>query len=60
MGDDHKEYFAGEAALKAAGKDNTMNVLVQELISVSTYRTCAIFGCHYSTTCTFYWFVSNN
>ena len=25
MGDDHKEYFAGDAALKAAGKDNTMN-----------------------------------
>ena len=25
MGDDHKEYFAGEAALTAAGKDNTMN-----------------------------------
>ena len=25
MGDDHKENFAGEAALKAAGKDNTMN-----------------------------------
>ena len=25
MGDDHKEYFAGEAALKAAGKDNTMH-----------------------------------
>ena len=25
MGDDNKEYFAGEAALKAAGKDNTMN-----------------------------------
>ncbi|WP_372598167.1 isocitrate lyase [Amphritea sp.] len=25
MGDDHKEYFAGEAALKAAGEDNTMN-----------------------------------
>jgi isocitrate lyase len=24
-GDDHKEYFAGEAALKASGKDNTMN-----------------------------------
>ena len=22
---DHKEYFAGEAALKAGGKDNTMN-----------------------------------
>jgi isocitrate lyase len=25
IGDDHKEYFAGEAALKAAGKENTMN-----------------------------------
>ena len=25
VGDDHKEYFSGEAALKAAGKDNTMN-----------------------------------
>ncbi len=25
MGDDHKEYFAGEAALKAAGEDNTMH-----------------------------------
>ncbi len=25
MGDDHKEYFAGENALKASGKDNTMN-----------------------------------
>ncbi len=25
MGDDHKEYFSGEAALKAAGKDNTMH-----------------------------------
>ena len=25
LGDDHKEYFAGEAALKAAGEDNTMN-----------------------------------
>ena len=25
IGDDHKEYFAGEQALKAAGKDNTMN-----------------------------------
>tara|TARA_B100001105_G_scaffold160088_1_gene128848 strand:+ start:1956 stop:3542 length:1587 start_codon:yes stop_codon:yes gene_type:complete len=25
MGDDHKEYFAGKAALKASGKDNTMN-----------------------------------
>lgn len=25
IGDDHKEYFAGEAALKAGGADNTMN-----------------------------------
>ncbi|MDG0978664.1 MAG: isocitrate lyase [Halieaceae bacterium] len=25
MGDDHKEYFSGEGALKASGKDNTMN-----------------------------------
>ena len=25
LGDDHKEYFAGDAALKAAGEDNTMN-----------------------------------
>ena len=25
IGDDHKEYFAGEAALKASGRDNTMN-----------------------------------
>ena len=25
IGDDHKEYFAGEAALKAGGKDTTMN-----------------------------------
>jgi len=25
IGDDHKEYFSGDAALKAAGRDNTMN-----------------------------------
>ncbi len=25
IGDNHKEYFAGEAALKASGEDNTMN-----------------------------------
>lgn len=25
LGDTHKEYFSGEAALKASGKDNTMN-----------------------------------
>ena len=25
LGDDHKEYFAGDAALKAGGTDNTMN-----------------------------------
>ena len=25
IGDDHKEYFSGDAALKAGGKENTMN-----------------------------------
>jgi isocitrate lyase len=25
IGDDHKEYFAGESALKAGGVHNTMN-----------------------------------
>ena len=25
LGDDHKQYFSGDAALKAGGKDNTMN-----------------------------------
>ncbi len=25
MGDAHKEYFSGDQALKASGKDNTMN-----------------------------------
>jgi isocitrate lyase len=25
IGDDHKEFFAGDAALKAGGGDNTMN-----------------------------------
>jgi len=25
IGDDHKEYFSGNQALKASGKDNTMN-----------------------------------
>ena len=25
LGDDYKDYFAGEAALKAGGADNTMN-----------------------------------
>ena len=25
IGDDHKEYFSGDAALKAGGQDNTMN-----------------------------------
>lgn len=25
LGDDHKDYFSGDAALKAGGKDNTMN-----------------------------------
>ena len=25
IGDDHKQYFSGGAALKASGKNNTMN-----------------------------------
>jgi isocitrate lyase len=29
IGDEHKEYFAGEAALKAGGADNTMNQFSQ-------------------------------
>jgi isocitrate lyase len=30
IGDDHKEYFAGEAALKAGGQNNTMNQFAAE------------------------------
>jgi isocitrate lyase len=30
VGDDHKEYFAGEAALKAGGANNTMNQFAAE------------------------------
>ena len=30
LGDDHKEYFAGDAALKAGGSDNTMNQFLHE------------------------------
>ncbi len=30
MGDDHKEYFAGDAALLASGEDNTMNQFAAE------------------------------
>ncbi len=30
VGDDHKEYFAGEAALKAGGSNNTMNQFAAE------------------------------
>ena len=30
IGDDHKEYFAGEAALKAGGANNTMNHFAAE------------------------------
>ena len=33
IGDDHKEYFAGDAALKAAGEDNTMNQFVGSKVS---------------------------
>ena len=30
LGDDHKEYFAGDAALKAGGADNTMNQFLHD------------------------------
>lgn len=30
MGDEHKEYFSGDAALKASGEDNTMNQFAAE------------------------------
>ncbi|MCP4984446.1 MAG: isocitrate lyase, partial [Gammaproteobacteria bacterium] len=30
IGDDHKEYFSGDAALKASGKDNTMGQFAAE------------------------------
>ncbi len=30
IGDDHKEYFCGDAALKASGEDNTMNQFAAE------------------------------
>ena len=28
IGDDHKEYFSGDQALKASGENNTMNQFV--------------------------------
>ena len=33
LGDNHKEYFAGEAALKAGGKNNTMNQFEEPVLS---------------------------
>ncbi|MBG6058775.1 isocitrate lyase [Cryobacterium sp. MP_M5] len=33
IGDNHKEYFAGEAALKAGGKNNTMNQFEEPVLS---------------------------
>jgi isocitrate lyase len=33
LGDNHKEYFAGEAALKAGGKNNTMNQFEEPALS---------------------------
>ncbi|TFC10408.1 isocitrate lyase [Cryobacterium algoritolerans] len=33
IGDNHKEYFAGEAALKAGGKNNTMNQFEEPAVS---------------------------
>jgi isocitrate lyase len=36
IGDDHKEYFAGEAALKAGGAHNTMNQFAAEVATTAT------------------------
>jgi isocitrate lyase len=33
IGDDHKEYFSGDRALKAAGEDNTMHQFDEEVLS---------------------------
>lgn len=33
IGDNHKEYFAGEAALKAGGKNNTMNQFEEPVLT---------------------------
>ena len=38
MGDDHKEYFSGDAALKAAGDDNTMNQFGLYVTPISRFR----------------------
>ena len=43
IGDDHKEYFSGEAALKAGGKDNTMNQF-EEDSSLSKLKVSAMNG----------------
>jgi len=42
IGDDHKEYFSGQAALKAGGKDNTMNQF--EDVTVKKTKMSALNG----------------
>ena len=42
IGDDHKEYFSGQAALKAGGKENTMNQF--EDVSLKKTKMSAVNG----------------
>ena len=45
MGDDHKEYFAGEAALKAGGAHNTMNQFAYTELAID-YNDKAAWSSH--------------
>ena len=44
IGDDHKEYFSGQGALKAGGKDNTMNQFEEVTLSLKTTKMSAVNG----------------
>ena len=44
IGDDHKEYFSGQAALKAGGKDNTMNQFEDVRVSLKKTKMSAVNG----------------
>ena len=44
MGDDHKEYFAGEAALKAAGDYEGLQKLPKDASPVRLHNRCKLTG----------------
>ena len=44
IGDDHKEYFSGQAALKAGGKDNTMNQFEEVTLSLKKTKMSTVNG----------------